>query len=143
MSNTAPAGQVPAKRSKTPNQIVSTNVRAILRANDVDQAWLAEKLDQNEMWLSRRLSDNTTTTFSTDEVSAVAEVLRVEVGELFADRRTIGGGSTLLGVTPLHRGWKVGPEGLEPPASSVKSGELAEVIVGPWPTIDEPTKALG
>lgn len=87
MTDTAPA--LTGYRAKTPNQVVATNVRAILSANDVDQAWLADALGQNQMWLSRRLSDSNAATFSTDEVAQVAEILNVPVGDLFIDRRTV------------------------------------------------------
>jgi hypothetical protein len=135
---------------------LDTDPKALQRARaahlrDLLEPWSVRRLEARtgigRGTLQTRLAGQTELAMS--DIELLAPVIRMTPEELFAELRSVdvtvptGGGVNFLGVTPLHRGWKVGPEGLEPPASSVKSGELAEVIVGPWPTIDEPTKALG
>jgi hypothetical protein len=126
---------------------LDTDPKALQRARaahlrDLLEPWSVRRLEARtgigRGTLQTRLAGQTELAMS--DIELLAPVIRMTPEELFAELRSVdvtapnGGGVKFLGVAPLHRGWKVGPEGLEPPASSVKSGQL---IVGPWGVVDE------
>lgn len=116
------------------NATVAANIRGELGRLDVTQSELAHYLGLSEMAVSRRMKGYTE--FSSTEIQAIADYFGMTPGDLFAEqqrKRRTGGGTTFTGENTVRRGSLklVGPEGLEPPASSVKSRELADVI--PFP----------
>jgi transcriptional regulator with XRE-family HTH domain len=107
----------------TPRQqrdTLAAPIRAHLAVRNISGADLARRIGLTQPQVSRRLHGRLP--FTSDDLVAIAEELDVTIVELLQMPKVVpaGGGSLFLGVTPLHRGWKtVGPEGLEPPASSV------------------------
>ncbi len=104
-----------APRLATANETVASNIRAELARIDSRPADLARTLGENEMWLSRRLSNKVM--FSTNDVQEIAEILGVSVGTLF-ERRTPSVGGRLM-RRHLYLMDVVGPAGIEPTTSTV------------------------
>jgi hypothetical protein len=81
---------------------------------------MARATGMSQSKMSRRITADEP--FDVDELESIASEIGIDIVDLVAGNlpQVPGGGRRFLGVTPLHRGWKtVGPEGLEPPASSV------------------------
>ena len=94
------------------NATVAANVRAELGFAGIGQTHLASALGQSDMWLSRRMKG--APDFSVVEVQAIADYFDLELGDLFKAR-----------TRPTR---PVGPAGIEPTTSTVKSGRLADIL---------------
>ncbi len=133
----APVTAIPT-RTKARDEIAAS-VRAHLAVRQISDSELARRTNMSQTQMTRRT--NGRLPLNSDELGAIAAALDLTVVELIQMPKAdmVGGGSTFLGVTPIHRGWTrmVGPEGLEPPTSSVEGSEVhraesGEVIQGPW-----------
>jgi transcriptional regulator with XRE-family HTH domain len=123
----------------TPRQqrdTVAAPIRAHLAVRNISGSDLARRIGLTQPQVSRRLHGRLP--FTSDDLVVIAEQLDITIVELLQMPKSapVGGGVTFLGEARLRRGWKtVGPEGLEPPASSVQTPEVATdgvVIDGPW-----------
>ena len=88
------------------NEIVAANIRAELGYKGLKPADLARMIDQNDMWLTRRLSTKYKAEFSANEIGTIAEKLDVSAGDLFVERSRNGGGARLVGLS-RSKGWKL------------------------------------
>lgn len=107
---------------RTPDFVVGSNVRYLMNDRDVDQPTLAARIGIDQSTLSLKLRGKRKWTVS--ELVTVSDIFNVSIDAL-ARRRDLdpipGGGSTFQGERPLARGLLklVGPDGFEPPTSSV------------------------
>lgn len=92
-------------------------VKSLFEADGRSARYVAGRIGISNSALSDRLKGKAP--FLADELELIAVVLKVDPVDFYRDYRAVG------------------PEGLEPPASSVKSGRFAELIIGPWPTAAE------
>lgn len=115
---------------RTPDSIVGVNVRYLMNDRRIDQPSLARQMGIDQSTLSLKLSGKRKWTVS--ELLAVSKTLNASIDWLTVrhDAPPAGGGSNLHGVTPIRPRTLglVGPEGFEPPTSTVESRDLAPVL---------------
>jgi hypothetical protein len=109
--------------------LVIEEVRSVMGRRRLNASELGRRTGRPQQYWSRRLTG--LTALDVDDLATLSLILEVPMSTFVPSYQPptsphpAGGGVNFLGVTPLHRGWNtVGPEGLEPPASSVKSGKL-------------------
>lgn len=86
-------------------ELIAAPIRAHLAVSKISGADLARRIGLTQPQVSRRLSGRLA--FTSDDLTAIADVLELTVAELVQMPRTgtVGGGSQIVGVTQMRQPW--------------------------------------